>query len=528
MRSDAKEKFIAWLVTQPNARGSLYLERVARQYADYLRVAPPKLNLPLSVAERNVYACETADELERLRKTFLTAPNYKAVNEIGHQTFSAGLAAYKRYLESLAEQDENIKPDREESEPMVQAATATAEIPNANVRRVDFNHTELCADCNPITCFIDGEKISVGTWRDLLVTLIEKYLTENNSKIAELFERPLLSGSLRPFLLTEKPNGAARQLSNGYWIFINYSIPAVVDLIGKLIVYCGINLSDVEITYTPKGNGVGGSSASNLNDGPTVFAQQYIRLAFREWLSDRYPSCTASTISTLCSDALYLHNNDRGITLLEAMSADDGLEKAYKAMEHFFTANPRQTGTAATAARSYTDTLRLFKEFITEKMPELLNDGTKTVKIIPKELLTVLSENYSTGFRFETTAVRLLSDRTGVEIDTVLQNALKRSMFCRKDDVYFLLDNAADAETRKDIISSADCWLDDYGCFELSELYALFTDKVNNDCIGDVDDFEALYEFINKRDVRCVAYYGTRIARIQKRVMHEKSCYSAL
>lgn len=148
MRSDAEEKFIAWMVTQTNARGSLYLERVARQYANYLRVDPTKLNLPLLVAERNVYTCETIDEFSKLRDMFLTAPNYKAVNEMDHQTFSAGLAAYKRYLESLAKQGENVKLDREESKPMVQTATATAEIPNANIRRVDFNHTELCADCN--------------------------------------------------------------------------------------------------------------------------------------------------------------------------------------------------------------------------------------------------------------------------------------------------------------------------------------------------------------------------------------------
>ena len=518
MRSDAEDKFVAWLITQPNARGSLYLERVARAYANYLRVAPQKLNLPLSVTERNVYACKTVNELEQLRAKFLAAPNYKMVNEIGHQTFSAGLVAYRRYLENFVGRGEDIKLYKEKRELMVQTETVYVEIPNANIRRVDFNHTELCVDCNPVVCYVNGEQIPAGTWRDLLVTLIEKYLSENRKKIMELYDRPLLSGSSRPFLLADKPNGAARQLSNGYWVFINYSIPVVVDLIGKLVVYCGVNLADIDITYTPKGNGGFNRSVSNSNDGSAVFAQQYVRSAFREWLANRYPSCTASTISTLCSDALYLYNNDRGITLSEIMSADNGLEKAYKALEQFFIANPRQTGTAATAARGYTDTLRLFKEFIKEKMPELLNDGAKTNTAIPQELLTILSKNYANGFRFETTAVRLLSDRAGIEIDAALQSALQRSMFCRSDDVYFMLDNIADVKTRQDIIASANRWLDDYGCFEISELYAIFADKLNDDCIDGKDDFEALYEFINIRDVRCVAYYGTRIARIQKSI----------
>ena len=64
----------------------------------------------------------------------------------------------------------------------------------------------------------------------------------------------------------------------------------------------------------------------------------------------------------------------------------------------------------------------------------------------------------------------------------------------------------------------ANCWLDNYGCFEISELYAFFFNKLNSDCIRGAEDFEAFYEFINKRDIRCVAYYGTRIARIQKSI----------
>jgi len=175
---------------------------------------------------------------------------------------------------------------------------------------------------------------------------------------------------------------------------------------------------------------------------------------------------------------------------------------------------------AALAAlkRFYSTGIEIVDSEEEEQMNKQLNGGVKNNIAIPDELLAVLSDNYTNGFRFETTAVRLLSDRTGIEIDIALQNALKSSMFCRNDDVYFLLDSVAGEEIRRDIVSLADCWLDNYGCFEISELYALFANKLNSDCIGGAEDFEALYEFINKRDVRCVAYYGTRIARIQKSI----------
>jgi hypothetical protein len=176
--------------------------------------------------------------------------------------------------------------------------------------------------------------------------------------------------------------------------------------------------------------------------------------------------------------------------------------------------------TAALAAleRFYSMGIEIADSEAEEKMNKQLNGGVKDNIAIPDQLLAVLSDSYANGFRFETTAVRLLSDRTGIEIDIALQNALKSSMYCRNDDVYFLLNTISDEEIRNDIVSLADCWLDKYGCFEISELYTLFANKLNSDCISDAEDFEALYQFINKRDVRCVAYYGTRIARIQKSI----------
>lgn len=83
----AEEYFVAWPITQTNSRGSFYLERVSRQYARYLRTEPPKLIIPMSQEERNVYACKTTESFERLYKVFLSAPNYKKVNLRGHRSF---------------------------------------------------------------------------------------------------------------------------------------------------------------------------------------------------------------------------------------------------------------------------------------------------------------------------------------------------------------------------------------------------------------------------------------------------------
>ncbi|OPY55977.1 MAG: hypothetical protein A4E55_02298 [Pelotomaculum sp. PtaU1.Bin035] len=139
----------------------------------------------------------------------------------------------------------------------------------------------------------------------------------------------------------------------------------------------------------------------------------------------------------------------------------------------------------------------------------------------PDSIIKVLAEDYSSGFIFNATAVRLLSDKTGVEIDANMQATLKQAMFRRSDDLYFLPDVVADVETQERIIDFADRLLDEYGCFEVSELYAFFIDNLNEKCIDDLENFEAFYEFINKRGVRCVGSNGTRIARVQSKSIRE-------
>jgi len=96
----------AWLVTQPNANGTLYLENVAHSYIRALRSAPPKLALALE--NRDAFSCRTVAELDVLWDAFRSASNYKTVNSVTSGSLSAGLAVYRRYLEHLSALAENI------------------------------------------------------------------------------------------------------------------------------------------------------------------------------------------------------------------------------------------------------------------------------------------------------------------------------------------------------------------------------------------------------------------------------------
>jgi hypothetical protein len=116
------EDVIAWLVTQPNANGTLYLENVVRQYVGALRAAPAKLQIPVAFDFRGVFTCHTPDELNVYWAIFRAAPNYKQVNSSTSGMFSAGMGCYMRYLQHLSDELNVEKPDI-----------------------VDFTHPELCA-----------------------------------------------------------------------------------------------------------------------------------------------------------------------------------------------------------------------------------------------------------------------------------------------------------------------------------------------------------------------------------------------
>ena len=136
-------------------------------------------------------------------------------------------------------------------------------------------------------------------------------------------------------------------------------------------------------------------------------------------------------------------------------------------------------------------------------------------KTVLTSVMDALAQDYPNGFTFDTTTVRLLTDRAGVSIDEDIQAKLKQKMFRRSDNLYFLIDTVADRKTRKKIVDSADDLLANYECFEISELYSRFADSLNNKCIDNLDNFVIFYEFINKSDVRCVTSHGTRIARVE-------------
>lgn len=508
---------VTWLITQPDANGTQYLKNVAPTNMAALLNAPRKCIFENS-QNRNLLGCHTFLEFDKRWTAFNASPNYTDVNRtLWHGQFSAGLTEYRRYMEHI---EENGQPGKNVQRVVISSTSQTAkEIPRqltVEPQNVDFAHPEFCTGCDPQTCVVEGKSFLGRNWRDVLVELTEDFL-QSKPKAMELYYTSIYSNSQREFLLKEKPRFSARQLSNGYWINVNLSIKDLVFTIGKLCEFCGVNLNDVNITYIPKQSSGGIRPMKMIKDDSARFAQQTVRDAFRSWLAAHNPKWSSSTVTIHYSDAYYLYNNRRGITLEEALTTDNGLQKAYDAIEQFYTDSPTQTNNPSGSARGYLRSLRMLKEFLDENYPELLSTNSVSISetSVPYAVVEALTKNYSSGFRFDTTYVNLLSSASGIAIDRRMQSALKRIMFRRDDDIYFLIDMVADTATSKDIIDFADSYLQEYGCFEIPEFYKLYEDKVNPNCIRNADDFANFYEQLAKSSVRCVQapYIGNKIAR---------------
>jgi hypothetical protein len=351
------DDFVSWLVTQKNKTGSLYLERVAKAYANYLRTAPLKLNIRLKPKQRDVYACKSVDEFLKLKQIFMSAPNYIEVNQIGHRTFHSGMVCFEKYLNSSL-----CPQERGDGNPV---AVVVPEKITKTENKVDFSNPEKCAFTDPLECRIAGKAVRGvnWNWRDLLVAVTEHFIRTNESSVKSF----ALNGG-RLLITKNKPASAVcRQLSNRYFITVSYDIPMLVRIIGRLCSHCGVNLDDLTITYTIKEK----HSVKVTADSSTSarYTESDVRSGFKKWLIER------NKANPYYCDAYFLYNNDLGLPLYDALNLPDGEQLAYNAFEKYFTEH-RTKQLPATRARGYRRALKLFKQYLSENRSDLLNTVT--------------------------------------------------------------------------------------------------------------------------------------------------------
>ena len=157
------------------------------------------------------------------------------------------LSSYLNYL-NLPEIDEEAFAATEEIDNAdVHMDAPTEQTEGQNVIHFNFENSRDFERTRPVSCSVGGEKIEGRNWARILCALIEHELTAQNPNLNDLYKNSLLAEKKgRPFLMTEKIDGLnCSQLSNGYWMNVNYSIPRLMEIIAAFCLRCGYTKEDI-------------------------------------------------------------------------------------------------------------------------------------------------------------------------------------------------------------------------------------------------------------------------------------------
>lgn len=107
--------------------------------------------------------------------------------------------------------------------------------------KYDFTNARNFERTVPVYCSIAGIPIEGKNWARILVGITERELDSHNPAMEKLYKCALIATRKgRPYLMEERLEGLhCAQLSNGYWVCINYNIPRLLEMIHMLCLKCG-------------------------------------------------------------------------------------------------------------------------------------------------------------------------------------------------------------------------------------------------------------------------------------------------
>ena len=213
----AEQEFFQWL---PNAVTPSVLKDIQKSYA-LINV----LFIKSRVLPQTLTSVNSTDEVEyALRCTKKTFVNKRLRN-----TAEQLLAAYIVYLR-----------DKEKAPIETETSKKALEIQPSWIK-YDFSNAQSFERTAPVYCAIAGVPIEGKNWARILVGITEQELARHNAAMDGLYKESLIAAKKgRPYLLKERIEGLhCAQLSNGYWVCVNYNIPRLMEMIRALCIRCG-------------------------------------------------------------------------------------------------------------------------------------------------------------------------------------------------------------------------------------------------------------------------------------------------
>lgn len=254
----AEQEFFQWL---PSAVPPLVLKDIQTSYVQINTLLVKSKVLPQSITNVTLIGqIEVA-----LRQTKRVFANKRLRN-----TAAKLLAAYLAYLREKKGTVESAAPQLE------------VEVEDSWIK-FDFTNSREFERTKPVYCSVAGDTITGKNWARILVAITEREIEKRNPALDELYKKPLTAERKgRPYLMKERIEGLnCSQLSNGYWLNVNHSIPRLLELIQALCLHCGYTKEQVLLYGVARGSASARKEKSTVtstgNGVPIEKAEEYLR-----------------------------------------------------------------------------------------------------------------------------------------------------------------------------------------------------------------------------------------------------------
>lgn len=222
----SEQEFFSWL---PSAVSPSVLEEIKKSYRTIGAILVQKKSLSQSLFATSQIG-QVEDALRLSKKVFGSKKTRNTAQKL--------LTAYVAYLR---EKKNTVSSTKQSQEQEIDV--------QADWIRFDFTNAQQFEYTVPAYVSVKGQQFEARNWARILVGITEQELNKKNPALESLYKESLISNRKdRPFFLKKKLEGLnCSELSNGYWINVNYSIPRLMDQIRALCLHCGYTKSDVVI-----------------------------------------------------------------------------------------------------------------------------------------------------------------------------------------------------------------------------------------------------------------------------------------
>ena len=250
--------------------------------------------------------------------------------------------------------------------------------------RFDFSNAQSFERTEPAYCCIDGTVLQGKNWARILVAIVEREVEKKNPALEDLYVKPLYPNRAnRVFLMKDSLAGLnCAQLSNGFWININHSIPRLMEITKDFCLHCGYNEKQVVMYGVPKGK----KKENAVERKPFDLQEAVILLDV--YLTEKKNNLTRTEAAAIASTRLRRFAERRGMIITDSFRSPMGLQNRIRSIAGIFEGNESisapGTEVFGIAVKLYRDNNQVFQQLLSdtgEASDQLEYEMGHTIKI---------------------------------------------------------------------------------------------------------------------------------------------------